>query len=271
MPDVVRVSSSDRWAYLPVGSEAHQRLLHFAESGLADSNPVEVRLHSDAGDMFWELLEDEREESPPSIMPALALIDDGISMLPDEKLVFGRVDNGAYNEYADMSWLKNPSLKSGIPLSNRRIAEGDIVLTAWPSSGKLIPARIEKNRRDLVARLVDPQPSGERCFVTDDTGGLATVSLKTPGGPSVKLMPPTAMNSWLFSLGTSAVRQKPRRFSVSDGNGQFLIRDSKRGRTFAGRYRTSNPESELEALEVMLGHSGLGGIIPYYELTCKEE
>jgi len=267
MSDVVRVSANGKWAYLPVGSEAHQHLLRFAESGLADADAVEVRLHSDAGPMFWELLEDSEATTPAPLIPAMAMSEDGIALLSGEKLAFGNVENGSYNEYVDMSWLNNPSVKPGIPLSNTKMGDGDIVITAWPASGKLVPARAERKCREMVLELLEPQAPGDRCFVVDDSGGLVTASLKSTGGRSLKVMPQAALNSWLFSVGTKAVRQRSSRFSIADQGESFVITDNKNNRKLRGRYRTSHPESELESLEVMLGHGGLGSIIPHYELA----
>lgn len=269
MSEVVRVSSIDgRWAYVPSGTKAHVHLQRFIGAGLADSDSVEVRLKSDAGPLFWDLLSETVPSPSKHSIPTSALTDNGIILFPNEEIVFGKADGPYYNEFADLSWLNNPSLKqAGIPLSRNTLSEDDIVLTAWPMNKSWIPARARGRGRDLELELAFAAPKGQRCFVLDeDKNALLTASMKSDGSNVLRVIPPVSINSWLFSLGTNAVRQKTGRFQVSQCDDSFRLDDKKLGRSYKGKFRTSQVAEELAFLEFLLDRGGLGAILGNYEI-----
>lgn len=268
MADVVRVSADERWAYLPVGSKAHRHLSQFAADGLAGSNSVEVRLRSDAGPLFWSLVEGQ-DDCP--LFPTGCMTENGIALLPGEELKFGKDDKGEYNEFADLSWLNNPSLKqSGIALSGKNLQEDDIVLTAWPSSQSILPARAIRSGRDFSFETIEPVEEGQRCFVIDEGGaGLITVSMASDGSNSVRSIRPEAIRSWLYSAGTSAPRQGGGRFSIKANGKEFVIDDAQRGRRYVGAFNTASPDDELGFIEMLLERGGLGSVLPNYRLYNK--
>lgn len=263
MTDVVRVSSGGQWAYVPVGGETHSRLCRFANEGLAETKASEIRLHSEAGPLFWDMIK-PGPESPYRIPSASIFTEHGLYLVPGEELQFGRNDDGHYNEFADMSRLNNPSLKSGCVLSGRELVEGDIVVTAWPHKKSFVPALVSGPRS---LELTEPVDAMSRCFVMDDDMCLMTASLSSDGSNFLRVLPPDAIVSWLFSMGSQAIRQKSNRFSVSpNDDGTFAISDSKKNRTYSGKFKTDRHDVELESLDFLLDNGGLWSVLSQYRL-----
>ena len=266
MSDAVRVSVEGKWAYLPIGSQAHSHLVRFTKEGLTESNKMEVRLKSDAGPLFWDLI--SKEENVSSNFSVLdSITENGICLLPNEEIRFGK-EGDSYNGFADISWLNNPSLEHGIPLSGKNITEGDIVNTVWPKSKSILPAIAVKEKRGLSLEVVSAPEKGSRCFVLDERqGGLITISLSSNGTEKIRILPPDALTSWLFSLGTKCIRQKSGRFSINPDGGNFSLQDKKMGRSYGGKFNTKSYDDEKAFMEFLLEDGGIGAILNHYKLT----
>ena len=268
--EAVRVTCGSDWAYVPTSGRKYDVLCKLASEGLAEATPSGVRLKHETGPLAWSVMGRPRDSRPlPQAMRSLS--ENGMDVSPDERLCFGKAAGGEYNEYADMPVVRRKEPGGGIKLSAGRMSDGDMVLCAWPRSRRLIPGMAKADGRRLSVSLVEAAPRGERCFVVDEEGKrLLTVSLASDGSDSVKVMPPLAMDSWLFSVGSRAARDLDSRFDVEEEDGSFLISDKKTGRRYAGRFQ-NGPDSERlgiekERLQWLLATSGLGGILPVYTL-----
>jgi hypothetical protein len=268
--EAVRVTCGSDWAYVPTIGRKYEVLCKLASEGLAEATASGVRLKHETGPLAWSVMGRPRENRPlPQVMRSLS--ENGMDISPDERLCFGKASDGEYNEYADVSLVRRKERGGGVKLSAGRMSEGDMVLCAWPRSLRLIPGMAKAEGRRLSVTLVDGAPRGERCFVVDEEGKrLLTVSLASDGSDTVKVMPPLAVDSWLFSVGSKAARDLNSRFEVEEEDGSFLISDKKTGRRYAGRLQSqSDPdrlEVERERLQWLLATSGLGGVLPIYAL-----
>jgi hypothetical protein len=271
MAMVVRAACGAKWGYVPVGGPRCETLRRLADSGLASSGPVEVRLHHDAGPLFWKERETESGGDPPlSVLEAMS--DRGLGLEPGEEVVFGRAD-GAYNEFADITLAgSGRSTGRGLALSAKGLSDGAVVLTAWPGERKILPALVKADGPKYSLELAEPGPAGARCFVLDETGrNLITASMESDGSDDLRVMAPMALDSWLFAIGSMASREASERFFVKVEGKSFSIYDNKKGRRYAGSLKHDPSDQdkwgmEQERLHWLLASRGLGGILPIYEL-----
>ena len=271
MADVVRASDGERWEYLPVGSEAHLSLLRFADNGMASIRTSEVRLTSESGPIFWDMIDGEedawsRAPSFPVVM-SKSMVESGVQISRDEQVVFGKRDEGRYGEYMDMTLLKDKAAEgawASVSSGRTTLDVGDIVLTAWPKSKDVLPATVSKSG---FLELVESADKDDRCLVFDESGAeLITASFPSNGTENIRTISPSMFSSWLFSVGSKASRSKKKRFTVeADGQSGFRIDDRKTKRAFRGELRSSD-ESEIEQIEFMLHDGGLGSVLGRYEL-----
>ena len=183
MADAIRVNCDGKWTYAPAGGVVQSRLERLAKAGMASFSNGTAQLRSDAGPLLWDLInrnEPLRHDCKTAALRALGK--NCINLTPNEKLVFGKREGCSYDEFSDLSLAKGePDI--GIKVGITPLKDKQIVMTAWPSSGTLIPARVQIAGRTIWLRLVEPQDEGQRCFVLDDKcGSLLTVSQKTDGG-----------------------------------------------------------------------------------------
>lgn len=279
MSELVRVAQGGRWAYVPRDSSQHRMICRLAKDGLASIGGPEVRLHSDAGPIFWESLgpESTGEAVEPPTRALESLSERAIDVQPDERLCIGRAQSAiSYNEFADVSVLHGMSHGKGLPITSHCLSDGEIVLAAWPGADakkRLVPGIVRADGRRLSLELAEAAPHGERCFVLDEHGTeLCTVSMRSDGSDVIRILSPKAIDSWLFSVNSTASRAKSSRFEVEASGGRgFLILDKKTGRRYAGNLRSGPEEQERwtmegERLEWLLASRGLGGVLPIYEL-----
>lgn len=272
MTDVVRVACRDRWAYVPVGTDEHAILVRLAQKQLADNTAVEVRLRSDAGPIIWEALAGAAKRSanpPPTALASLS--ENSIELAPDEALFLGKEPGSiSYNQFADLSLMQARPQGRGLPLSSRGISDGDIVMTAWPKARRLIPGRVGIEGRRREVELAEPPPRGQRCFVLDEDGrAFLTVGMPSDVADRVRFLPPSAVDTWLFSAGSRAAKSGSERYRIQDVSGaRFVIMDRKTGKKYAGKFMSEGERLELEKdrLEWLLANRGLGGVLPIYEL-----
>jgi len=263
MADIVRVSCDNKWTYVAVGSEEHDHVLRFAQKGLAHSTSSDVRLKSEAGPLFWELIGEApkaKQDIHSKIMECLTYHGIGVGT---EELRFGKHGDN-HNKFSDLSLVPESSSKRGASLSDYGIDEDDIVLTAWPKSRKILPALVLRPERHFILELVDDGQNGERCFVLDEDGGIITASLASNGSEFLRVLPQLAFDSWLSASGCKNARRS--RFSVKDHENKILIEDFEDGRTYLTSYATEKKDLERQGMECLLAHGGLGAVIPKYEL-----
>lgn len=274
MAKAIRVSDGNRWVYVPAGSEHQARLERFASAGLAEIANGIVLLKSEAGPLFWEML-NKLEKSRSDKLAILEKVDsDSINIEPDEQLSFGKKDDAlAYSDFADLSLTRQSWTSGGIPLATRPIEEREIVMTLWPKKNILIPAKSSNAVRRIGLELVEPQEKGDRCFVLDDKcETLLTVSFASDGSDKVMAINPVVMDSWLLAAGSNAMMKMSGRFDVvHHAEGNFLIADSKTGKKYAGNFIFSPSDKENFDLEKsrlvrLLASTGLGAILPTYGL-----
>ena len=273
MADAIRINCAGKWLYAPAGGVIQSRLERLAAAGMASFSNGAAQLKSDAGPLLWDLInrdEPLRHDCKTAALKALGK--DSINLTPNEKLVFGKRDNCSYDEFSDLSLAKGET-DIGIKVGIAPLKDKQIVMTAWPSSGTLIPARVQVAGRTTWLRLVEPQDEGQRCFVLDDKcGSLLTVSMKTDGGDAVRAMNPKAVTSWLCSEGSNAALSLSDRFMVEpQGGKRFSITCRKTGKRYAGELRSDPSNVETVAFEIlqlsrMLGSKGLGAILGSYKL-----
>jgi hypothetical protein len=274
MAEAIRINSGGNWTYVPDTQEYRSRLERFSSAGMAEVKDGIVNLLSEAGPMFWDSLRRSERPQENRLEQILAmLVDDGVSLSPDEELCFGNKQNPfGYSTVLDLALMKHGT-KPGISLGSRSSKDGDIVSTVWPKAKIIIPAMMSGNALELA----DKMPDKERCFVLDEGGKqLLTVSMPATEKTMIKVADPKKFKSWLLSAGSSAARLPAANLSVlfEDG-GKFLITDSARGRIYVGRMKTSTDseghEFEQAMLENILASKGLGAILPKYELERGEE
>jgi hypothetical protein len=276
MAKAIRVSDGKKWAYVPASREHQARLESFAAAGLAEIINGVVELRADAGPMFWELI--KVHNKPVDITQqkiALDCVGDkSININPDEELSFGEKEGAlAYSKSADLSLSKQSWPQDGIKLAVSHLEEGQIVMTLWPESKRLIPARAISGGKRFSLELVESQSKGERCFILDDKcNSLLTVSFPSDGSDKVMAINPIVMDSWLVAAGSEAMLKLSGRFSVKDhAEGMFIIADSKSGKGYSGKYvfnpsDNHNFEIEKTRMERLLASKGLGAILPTYKL-----
>lgn len=276
MADVIRVTRGDGWFYVAAGSRSHGKLASMAAAGLAETHGHEVRLVSETGPMDWDELSGHDGHKAAPLAALAAMEPNGIRINPAESIRIGKdPDAASYNEFADIS-LVTEAKAPGLALSSAGLSDGEIVVTAWPKEKRIVPGRIVASGTKLWVELAEPQPKGSRCFVADDHGrSLATVSLKSDGSGMVAILPPVALDSWLFAAGSRATRSHNDRYSLStvaDGS-RFVVTDNKTGRRYAGKYKnnpTCNADRwslESERVKWLLSFRGLSGILPNYQLA----
>ena len=276
MADAIRVNCDGKWTYAPAGGVVQSRLERLAKAGMASFSNGTAQLRSDAGPLLWDLInrnEPLRHDCKTAALRALGK--NCINLTPNEKLVFGKREGCSYDEFSDLSLAKGePDI--GIKVGITPLKDKQIVMTAWPSSGTLIPARVQIAGRTIWLRLVEPQDEGQRCFVLDDKcGSFLTVSQKTDGGDAVRAMNPKAVTSWLCSEGSSAALSN--RFMVEpQGGKRFSITCRKTGKRYAGELRSDPNSVETVAFEIlqlsrMLASKGLGAILGSYKLLHERD
>ena len=269
MAEAIRVNSGGRWAYVPDTQEYRSRLERFSSAGMAEIKDGVVHLLSDAGPMFWDSLRRTDNHPDNRLAQVLAmLVDDGVSLSPDEELCFGRRQNPlGYSTVLDLALAKHGT-KPGISMASRPTKDGDVVPTLWPKSKLIIPAMMSGE----TIELADKAPDKERCFILDESGEkLLSVSMPSVERTAIRVADPKKFRSWLLSSGSSAARLPAANLSVLfEGGGKFLITDSARKRIYVGRMKTSpdseGHEFEQAMLENVLASKGLGAILPKYEL-----
>lgn len=275
MAKAIRVSDGKNWAYVPASPEHQARLERFAAAGLVEIVNGVVEMKSEAGPMFWEMIHIQKPELNISRQTkALEYISaKAININPDEELSFGKKEDAiAYSESADLSISRQEWPQDGISLSMGAIEEGQIVMTLWPESKRLIPALATTAGKRFSLELVESQDKGERCFILDEKcASLLTVSMPSTGGSTIKAVNPIVMDSWLVAAGSNAMMKMSGRFSVKDhAENAFLIADSKTGKIYSGKYvfhpSDLNFEIEKTRLERLLASKGLGAILPSYRL-----
>jgi hypothetical protein len=276
MAEVIRVTRGDGWFYVAAGSKSHGKLASMTAAGLAETHGHEVRLVSETGPMDWDELSSPDRHRPAPLAALAAMDPNGIRINPGESIRIGKdPDAASYNEFADIS-LVTEAKSPGLALSSAGLTDGEIVVTVWPKEKRIVPAKVVASGARLWVELAEPQPKGSRCFVADDHGrSLATVSLQSDGSGLVAVLPPVALDSWLFAAGSRATKSRNDRYSLSSlSNGQaFVVTDNKTGRRYAGKFKnnpTCNPERfslESERVKWLLSFRGLAGILPNYQLA----
>ncbi len=276
MSTAIRVSDGKKWAYVPASTEHQARLESFAAAGLAEIKDGVVQLRADAGPMFWELIQVQNKNTDMSLQKfALdCLGENSINIKPDEELSFGEKESAiAYSRSIDLSISKQSWMQGGIKLAISELQEGQIVMTLWPESKKLIPGRAISSGKRFSLELVESQDKGKRCFILDEKcASLLSVSFPSDGTDVIKALNPVVMDSWLVVAGSEAMLKMSGRFSVKDhAEGMFIIADSKTGKGYSGKYvfrPTDNHNFEIEKtrMERLLASKGLGAILPTYSL-----
>jgi hypothetical protein len=268
MANVIRVSRGDRWLHVPDNEDNRDILSRMLVAGLAANDGAGIKLLSEAGPIFWDSMKPRIPQPAPVPRHVFdAMRDGGIVLLSGEMLSFGRQAEASYNDYADMSWLNNPSLSGGLPISLADMNDEDIVLTAWPGRRRLVPAKVMRNARQASLEMACPAPRGERCFVLEEFGtGLLTASMASSGDETLKIMRPASFVSWLMSIGSKAMSRLSSRFSLKSSGDGFVIDDSRAGRRYSGKFVTTNPADEASHMEWILARHGLGGILKQYML-----
>lgn len=272
MADAIRVSDGERWAYVPSTDENKSRLERFAKAGMAEISNGVVLLKSEGGPLFWNLLNKALTHEDDNKGKALeAMASNGIKILPDEQLHFGKKEDAEYNEFTDVSLAKQDYPDGGIKLEVRPIEAGEILMTAWPKTRRLIPAQASVVGKRVWLELAESQEKGDRCFVLDERcGSLITISFKTDGN-KVSVVNPMAMDAWLCTAGSEAMMKHSGRFGVTNQASSFMITDSKNGKMYVGQFVSPADDAdrvEFERLRIerMLGSKGLGAILPTYVL-----
>jgi len=276
MAKAIRVSDGKNWVYVPASQEHKARLERFAAAGLAEIVDGVVQLRADAGPMFWDLINVQNKPSDVSLQKAAieCLGSNSINIKPDEELSFGQKESAmAYSQSVDLSISKQSWPQGGIKLAGGHVEEGQIVMTLWPKSKKLIPGRAITAGKRFSLELVESQDKGERCFVLDEKcSSLLTVSFPSDGTDTIMAINPIVMDSWLVAAGSEAMLKLSGRFNVKDHvEGMFIIADSKTGKAYSGKYvfkpsDNLNFEIEKTRLERLLASKGLGAILPTYSL-----
>lgn len=227
--------------------------------------------------MFWEMLNrefPEADSAPFMKIAESAFKDRGIIPLGEEEgLKFGE-DKGAtsYNKFADVS-LSKGYWSSPVNLAGKQLEDGQIVMTIWPESERILPAKVSYADKRVWLELPESQKKGDRCFVLDDKdASLLTVSFASDGGEKVAAMNPNVLTSWLCATGSMSMRKMSGRFGVNHlAGGHFVIVDNEKGQSYRGTIAShpvdiDNFELEKARLERLLASKGLGAVLPLYIL-----
>lgn len=266
MAQAIRVGDGKSWGYVPASCRKH--VSHFASLGLADVSNGSVLLKSDIGPIFWDLVNKELPSRPQmKIASAIESIsEDSIVLKSGEKIILG--NNGdVVNKFSDIS-LSATDQSSSVDMSTELIEDGQIVLTVWPDK-EVIPAKAIITARRISLELATPGLKCKRSFILSEDASFLTVSFPSDGTESLMAMNQDNINSWLRAVGAKISGNS--KFSVKcDPCGTFLVTDGKSGISYSGKL-TSLPDTdgfELEKLllERRLGSSGLGSILPTYQL-----
>lgn len=273
MCNAVHIAGDNGWAYVPSDGALYQKICKLAKMGMASVDNGTVYLKSETGPVIWNSVQSDKYVNH-AMKAAKILGKDSIRLSPDEKLVFGRETGIAYNGSIDMSLVKaSPDI--GIKVATRPIEENEIVMTAWPSSGRFIPARAFMYGKRVCLELAETQDKGERCFVLDENcRSLLTVSVASSGSDRIDVMPQAAIDSWLCSIGSKAAMGLSDRFAVSVDGNEFSISDRKKNKTYMGKFVSIDAqqmEFEKMRLERLLVTKGLGAILPSYRLGRREQ
>jgi hypothetical protein len=278
MSQAVRVSNGNEWCYVPAEGKYRSRLERFAKLGMSQVSDGTVRLRSDAGPIMWDLIVVPNGEKDSIVAKTLkAMDDDCIRLANNEKLCFGKKDGVSYNDFVDLSLVKDENDGNGLKVGIKAIEDGQVLLTAWPKARRLIPAKATVKNRRVWLELAEPQKKGQRCFVLDEDGeSVLTASFETNGDDAIGVICPSAIDSWLMAVGSEAVMAGGR-YEVLSGDGQgFIIRDMKAGREYSGKFfhDVADPASigfERMRMERLLASKGIGSILPSYQLRKRGE
>jgi hypothetical protein len=272
MATVVRVVDGGTWAYVPANGVVGSRTERVASSGMADARGA-VYLRSESGPVIWPLLRRPAEKRDCKSLVLEAMSDKCIRLGHDERLHFGeRDDTLSYNEFLDMS-LAVAAVDVGVKVDAKPIEDGQIVMTAWPDDGRLIPALASIPRRRVSLELAEPQEKGKRCFVlNEECSSLITASYESNGGETLRAIAPEALAAWLMFVGSRAMSKAGRYVVEPEGDAGFLIKDRKSGKYYVGDLRFADKDNaalELSRLERVLDAKGIGAVLPSYKLRKR--
>jgi len=264
MPDVIRICGSTTWAYVPLGSLTAQKAILAAEMGMAKNDDLGIRLLSESGPLFPEIIP---KDQPGSLTALDMLVDDGLSLAGGDVLFLGRREGCHYDDLSDLS-LSRTGVKKGIPLSPHPPSEGDAFMTLWPAERRIIPAMAKRMGRRLSVELADGQREGSRCFVLGEAADSLLSVGRSDGTGLVRLLPKISLDSWLLSLGSPSMVERASRFSVSQDGPRIVIVDGRDGRRYAGK--ASGEDEEVDWVRWMLSLAGLSGLLGKYELEIED-
>lgn len=192
-------------------------------------------------------------------------------LMPNESIHLGKSNNAlAYNPYAEIS-LCDGFTGLGLKVSENGLSNSDIVMTLWGKDRAIIPARVIQIDNRYSLELVEVAKNGERCFVVDEgLNNFITMSLESDGSDKVKILNPNAIDSWMVSAGSRAIRRHDGRFEVSRTGSTFSISDSKKKCQYVGSLVYDDDEikseHELAMIKRMLASKGLGSLLPIYSI-----
>ena len=263
MADAVLLLKGERQQYVAVDSDAGMRAARSVYAGLSRPSAHLIRLG-----------EQEKLASHGSAFSGLGLAlaslgELEISLVPDEKLCFGKRDeSAAYSKLDDLSLV--PSREAmGVKIKPRELDDGEIVMTLWPAAKRAFPALAHRAGKGIWLDLVEQQDKGSRCFVFDEGWNeLITVSLPVMEG-QVPAVPHCGIGAWLCSAGSKAASWTPGRFEVDPEGESFFVKDTKTGRRYMGKFKTESPDArriEKVFLERRLSSKGIGALLPSYKL-----
>jgi len=264
MSEAVLVIEGESWSYTACDGDAGMRVNRSVSAGLASPCGHFVRLGS--------LKSFQGRTGMPGLRAALmALEGDGIFLVPNEKLCFGRKeDSFAHDGANDLSLSECPT-RIGVKLRPRDLEDEEIVQTLWPSSGRALPARVRRVGKRVCLDLAEEQGKGERCFVFDDGWNwLVTASLPVEGDGLVEAIPHCSIGTWLCLAGSKSASWMPDRFAVGGSGGFFTVEDAKTGHKYRGRLKSDKEEirgMERDLIGRRLASGGIGALIPAYKLA----
>lgn len=276
MSKAIKVSDGVRSMYVPMNSEHQARFERFASAGLIDVVDGVIHLRSEAGPMFWEMLKANppQDQSQTHFKVLEAIDSDSINLSSNEVVSFGeKPDSLAYSKTADLSLGKQGWRQGGVGVALKKIMPDEILMTVWPKSQRMIPAKASNQDRRLSLELVQKPEKGERCFILDEEGKtLYTVSYASDGSEKIHAVNPVVFDALLVTAGSPSIYHSNDRFHVSSGqDGLFLIHDKKASKKYSGHFNhhTTEPDAldaELRQIEHLLASRGLGAILPTYSL-----
>lgn len=268
MADAVLLLKGNDPRYASIDGDAGMRASRSIQAGLSESSNHFIKL--------GEHENFDRSEKPLSgLSLALASLGESeISLIPNEKLCFGKKDGAvAYSKPYDLCLSECPSML-GVKAALRELEDEEIVMTLWPSSKKACPARVHRAGKRVWLDLAEEQDKEGRCFVFDE-GWNELVAVSQP---IIEGQAPTVshcgVGSWLCATGSKAASWSSGRFEIEPDGDAFIVKDSKTGRGYRGKFKTEGPESqrmEMVFLERRLASKGIGGLIPSYKLAKEKQ